>query len=150
MKTPLKSASKNRKVGYVYSPRMKPLTTLYFDSKYHPGIGREKVEPIKLGNSFFQSFCEYENGGLTTQQIAREIIIAFFKKDFSSGRHWELHEPNVDPRPGEENVFNVKMCATYDWQDAFRIASAQGVVKCNPDAKEVSVLNYIYDITSDL
>jgi hypothetical protein len=85
MRTPLKSAKKN-KVGYVYSPQMKPLTTLYFDSKYHPGIGKEKVEPIKLGSSFFQNFCEYENGGLTSEQIAREIIIAFFKKDFPAGR----------------------------------------------------------------
>lgn len=83
--TPLKGGKKP-KVGYVYSPRMKPVTTLYFDSKYHPGIGKETVDPIKLGYSFFQMFCEYENGGLTTEQIAREIIIAFFKKDFPFGR----------------------------------------------------------------
>ena len=84
--TPIKSASKRGTVGYVYSPRMKPLTALYFDSKYHPGIGREKVDPLKLGYTFFQMLCEYENGGLTSAQIAREIIIAFFKKDFPSGR----------------------------------------------------------------
>jgi hypothetical protein len=88
MRTPLKSASKkSSKIGYVYSPRMQPLTALYFDSKYHPGIGKEKVEPIKLGSNFFQNFCEYENGGLTSEQIAREIIIAFFKKDFPAGRY---------------------------------------------------------------
>lgn len=84
--TPTRSVTNNPKVGYVYSPRMKPLTSLYFDSKYHPGIGREKVDPIKLGYSFFQMLCEYENGGLTSAQLAREIIIAFFKKDFPSGR----------------------------------------------------------------
>jgi len=56
----------------------------------------------------------------------------------------------VDRRPGEEHGYNVKMCATYDWEDAFRIASAQGVVRCNPEKKEISVLNYIYDVTSDL
>ena len=72
--------------SYVYSPRMKPLTKLYFDSKYHPGLGVESVDPIKLGYSFFQSFCEYENGGLDAKQIAREIIVAFFKKDFPAGR----------------------------------------------------------------
>jgi hypothetical protein len=65
-------------------------------------------------------------------------------------RHWELHEPTVEQRPGTESRFHVKMCATYDWQDAFRIASAQGVILCDPEAKEVSVLNYIYDVTSDL
>ena len=65
-------------------------------------------------------------------------------------RHWELHEPTVEERPGLGSSYHVKMCATYDWQDAFRIASAQGVVQCNPDAKEVSVLNYMYDVTSDL
>lgn len=85
-RTPLKASAKKSRVGYVYSPRMKPLTTLYFDSKYHPGIGKEKVDPIKLGYSFFQNFCEYENGGLSSEQIAREIIIAFFKKDFPAGR----------------------------------------------------------------
>jgi len=83
--TPLKGAKKVN-VGYVYSPRMKPLTSLYFDSKYHPGLGKEKVDPIKLGNSFFQMLCEYENGGLTSEQVSREIIIAFFKKDFPFGR----------------------------------------------------------------
>ncbi len=84
--TPMRSMTTKSKVGYVYSPRMKPLTALYFDSKYHPGIGREKMDPIKLGYSFFQMLCEYENGGLTSAQLAREIIIAFFKKDFPAGR----------------------------------------------------------------
>lgn len=149
-KSPLLVKPKAARVGYVYSPRIKPLTVLYFDSRYHPGIGREVIDPITLGSSFFQVFCEYENGGLTTAQIAREIIIAFFKKDFPSGRHWELHEPTVEDRPGPGISYHVKMCATYDWQDAFRIASAQGVVQCNPDAKEVSVMNYMYDVTSDL
>jgi hypothetical protein len=87
MKSPLISASSTPRVGYVYSPRIKPLTALYFDSRYHPGIGREKVDPISLGSTFFQMFCEYENGGLTPAQIAREIIIAFFRKDFPSGRY---------------------------------------------------------------
>jgi hypothetical protein len=56
----------------------------------------------------------------------------------------------VEERPGAGTSFYVKMCATYDWQDAFRIASAHGVVQCDPEGKEVSVLNYIYDVTSDL
>lgn len=56
----------------------------------------------------------------------------------------------MEERSGGGNSFNVKMCATYDWEDMFRIASAQGIVKCDPDAKEVSVFNYIYDVTSDL
>lgn len=86
MKTPLRSASKKTGVSYMYSPRMKPLTKIYFDSKYHPGIGVQTVDPVKLGNSFFQLFCEYENRGLSTEQLARELIIAFFKKDFPSGR----------------------------------------------------------------
>lgn len=81
------STSRSGLTSYVYSPRMKPLTKLYFDSKYHPGLGVEAVEPIKLGYSFFQSFCEYESGGLDSKQIAREIIVAFFKKDFPAGRY---------------------------------------------------------------
>lgn len=82
----MKSASKRKmKVGYVYSPRMKPLTTLYFDSKYHH-VPKETVNPLSMGYTFFQNFCEYENGGLTSAEIAREIIIAFFKKDFATGR----------------------------------------------------------------
>jgi hypothetical protein len=87
-RTPVRTPSRNAKAttSYVYSPRMKPLTKLYFDSKYHPGLGLELVEPLKLGYSFFQAFCEYENGGLDSQQIAREIILAFFKKDFPAGR----------------------------------------------------------------
>ena len=69
---------------------------------------------------------------------------------FICDRHWELHEPTVEQRPGEEHSYNVKMCATYDWQDAFRIASAHGVVQCHPEKREVCVLNYIYDVSSDL
>lgn len=65
-------------------------------------------------------------------------------------RHWELHEPTVDRRPDEKHGYNVKMCATYDWEDAFRIASAQGVVRCEPEKEQISVLNYIYDVTSDV
>lgn len=85
-KTPSSSLSTSPRKNYVYSPRMKPLTKLYFDSKYHPGLGVETVEPIKLGFSFFQCFCEYENGGIGSNEIAREIILAFFKKDFPAGR----------------------------------------------------------------
>ena len=77
-------------------------------------------------------------------------ILVSYLTLFLPHRHWELHEPTVEDRPGSENSFQVKMCATYDWEDMFRIASAQGVVKCDPEKKEVSVLNYIYDITSDL
>lgn len=86
-RTPTRTPSRRTKDAFVYSPRMKPLTKLYFQSKYHPGIGKERVDPIKLGYSFFQVFCEYENGGITSEQISREIIIAFFKKDFASGRY---------------------------------------------------------------
>jgi len=85
-RTPFIASLKSPSVKYVYSPRIKPLTSLYFDSKYHPGMGRERIDPISLGSSFFQAFCEYENGGLTPAQIAREIIIAFFRKDFPAGR----------------------------------------------------------------
>lgn len=85
-RTPMKTPSREPNVAYVYSPRMKPLTTLYFDSKYHPGLGRERIDPLKLGYNFFQIFCEYENGVITSEQLARELIIAFFKKDFPSGR----------------------------------------------------------------
>jgi hypothetical protein len=87
-KTPTQrlSTGKSPRKNYVYSPRMKPLTKLYFDSKYHPGLGVETIDPIKLGYSFFQSFCEYENGGVDSRHIARELILAFFKKDFPAGR----------------------------------------------------------------
>lgn len=149
-RTPARTPSRRSKDTYVYSPRMKPLTKLFFDSKYHPGIGKERVDPIKLGYSFFQVFCEYENEGITSEQIAREIIIAFFKKDFASGRYWEMHEPTVTQRNGEDHGFNVKMAATYDAEDARRVASAQGVVRCFPEKKEIHVLNYIYDVATDL
>ena len=83
--------------AYEFSPRMKPLTKLYFDSKFQPGLGPQKIEPISLGYTFFQTFCEYETGGIDSEHIAKEIFIAFFKKDHSQGiRHWKLHEPVVD------------------------------------------------------
>jgi hypothetical protein len=80
----LKSPSRSHEGAYVFSPRMKPRTKLYFSSRYHPGVGLETVEPLKLGYTFFQSFCEYENDLLTPQKLAEEIIQAFFKQDFHS------------------------------------------------------------------
>jgi hypothetical protein len=50
---------------------MKPLTKLTFKSRYHPGLGLEVVEPINLGNHFFQRFCEYENSDIDSEQIAK-------------------------------------------------------------------------------
>jgi hypothetical protein len=126
---------------------MKPLTKLTFKSRYHPGLGLESVDPIKLGYSFFQSFCEYENCGIDSPQIAKDIIVAFFKKDFAAGRHWELHEPSIIEK--SQDVFDVKMSAIYDFNDVYRVASANGVVRCLPSKKEVRVENYIYDITGN-
>eukprot|EP00980_Cylindrotheca_fusiformis_P024088 scaffold11525_cov135-Cylindrotheca_fusiformis.AAC.4 len=85
-RTPAKTPSTKAGEEFVYSPRMKPLTKLTFKSKYHPGLGLEVVEPIKLGNQFFQRFCEYENCEIDSEQIAKDIIVAFFKKDFPAGR----------------------------------------------------------------
>jgi hypothetical protein len=65
-------------------------------------------------------------------------------------RHWEMHEPSVELRPGEEDSYNVKMSATYDWEDGFRVASAHGVVRCVRAQKDIRVLNYVYDVTSNL
>lgn len=61
-----------------------------------------------------------------------------------------MHEPTVVQRNGEEHGFNVKMSATYDAEDEFQVASAQGVVRCYPENKEIRVLNYIYDVTTDV
>lgn len=61
-------------------------------------------------------------------------------------RHWEMHEPSVEERRGELDSFNVKMSATYDWQDGYRVASACGIVRCKTEKKEVRVLNYHYDV----
>ena len=80
----LKSPSRSNEGSYVFSPRMKPRTKLYFASRYHPGIGLETVDPLKLGYTFFQSFCEYENNLLSAEKLAEEIIKAFFKQDFHS------------------------------------------------------------------
>ena len=67
----------------------------------------------------------------------------------TSYRHWELHEPTVTQRNGEEHGFNVKMSATHDVEDSYQVASAQGVVRCYPENREIRVLNYIYDVTTD-
>jgi hypothetical protein len=70
----------------VYSPRMKPKTKLLYSSRYHPGLGMEVIQPIKLGYNFFQSFCEYEAGQMDARTLSQEMIQAFFKQDFPSGR----------------------------------------------------------------
>jgi hypothetical protein len=58
-----------------------------------------------------------------------------------------MQEPVVEEQPGEDNSYNVKMSATYDWQDGYRVASAKGVVRFQVQNREVRVKNYIYDVT---
>jgi hypothetical protein len=70
----------------VYSPRMKPKTKLLFFSRHHPGLGVQDVPPISLGYSFFQSFCAYEVGEIGAKDVAKEVISAFFRKDFPQER----------------------------------------------------------------
>eukprot|EP00531_Pseudo-nitzschia_arenysensis_P019248 CAMPEP_0116154450 /NCGR_PEP_ID=MMETSP0329-20121206/21785_1 /TAXON_ID=697910 /ORGANISM="Pseudo-nitzschia arenysensis, Strain B593" /LENGTH=325 /DNA_ID=CAMNT_0003651427 /DNA_START=164 /DNA_END=1138 /DNA_ORIENTATION=- len=107
---------------YEFSPRMKPLTKLYFVSKYHPGVGPEPIKPISLGYTFFQTFCEFETGGIDSEHIAKEIFIALFKKDHAQGlRHWKIHEPMVDdsnksPQKRNDGIaYPLTMNATYAW-----------------------------------
>jgi hypothetical protein len=144
---------------------MKPITKLYFISKFHPGVGLEPIEPLSLGYTFFQAFCEYESSGdVTQEQLAREIIIAFFKKDFPSGRHWQIQkEPECEKivlrttgnkdnagtaarttASGGGTAYRVSMSATYDWDDTYRVANATGVVKFRTAQKEIRVENYRY------
>jgi hypothetical protein len=167
-----------------YSIRMKPLTKLYFISKFHPGVGLEPIEPIKLGYTFFQSFCDYENGAMDAEQVSKEIIVAFFKQDFPSGRHWQMKEPEIGPAPApkspskrgtrgqgrgentadgngnnavatadnESEAYLVSMSATYDWEDAYRVATARGIVRFKTGSdgnQEIRVENYAYHLTGD-
>ena len=78
--------TRSRGGALVYSPRMKPKTQLLYSSRYHPGLGMEDIQPIKLGYAFFQSFCEYEAGQMDARTLAQEMIHAFFKQDFKSKR----------------------------------------------------------------
>ena len=59
-----------------------------------------------------------------------------------------MHEPDVEDRHDEEDSYNVKMSATYNWADGYRVASAHGVVRCNVQKREVWVKNYIYDVAT--
>lgn len=142
---------------YEFSPRMKPLTKLYFVSKFHPGIGLEPISPISLGYTFFQIFCEYETGVIDSEQIAKEIFIAFFKKDHSQGsRHWKLHEPVVG-RISKNNksrrggtAYQLTMNATYSWGSIYRVAHAKGVVRFRgAQNREIMVENFTYKLTGD-
>jgi hypothetical protein len=145
---------------YEFSPRMKPLTKLYFVSKFHPGIGNEPIEPISLGYTFFQTFCEYETGGIDAEHIAKEIFIAFFKKDHSMGlRHWKLNDPVVGKiikstksRQGRRGgtAYPLTMSATYAWGNIYRVAHAKGVVRFRGSQnREIMVENFTYNLTGD-
>ena len=145
--SPAKTPSPRFGDAYMFSPRMKPLTKLTFKSRYHPGVGLETIQPLKLGFNFFQSFCAYEHGDIDEEQIAREIIIAFFKKDFPAGTHWVLHEPTIAQTA--ENLYNVSMSATFEGKRR-RVASAQGAIHFLTEKREVRVENYLYDVTGDI
>lgn len=142
---------------YEFSPRMKPLTKLYFVSKFHPGVGLEPIEPISLGYTFFQTFCEYETGGIDSQHIAKELFIAFFKKDHSMGiRHWKLHEPVVGKSSTSRQSrrsgtsYPLTMNATYARGNTYRVAHAKGVVRFKGSQnKEIMVENFTYNLTGD-
>ena len=151
------STPRSSKRIFEFSPRMKPLTKLYFASKFHPGVGPEPIEPISLGYTFFQTFCEYETGGIDSEHIAKEIFIAFFKKDLSQGiRHWKLHEPVLDknsesPRSRHDGTaYPLTMNATYSWGNTYRVAHAKGVVRFKGSQnREIMVENFTYNLTGD-
>jgi hypothetical protein len=56
-----------------------------------------------------------------------------------------MHETEVVKK--RENVYDVKMGATYDWNDRHQVASAHGVVKFLTNKREIRVENYIYDMS---
>jgi len=155
--SPFGTTPRPAKRVYEFSPRMKPLTKLYFVSKFHPGAGLEPVEPISLGYTFFQTFCEYETGGIDSEQIAKEIFIAFFKKDHSrSIRHWKLHEPVVGKKiKGSKGrrggtVCPITMHGTYARGNSYRVAHAKGSIRFKgANNKEIWVENFTYDIKGD-
>ncbi len=150
-------ATRFSKKVYEFSPRMKPLTKLYFVSKYHPGVGPEPIEPISLGYTFFQTFCEFETGGIDSEHIAKEIFIALFKKDHLKGiRHWKIHEPVVDDnslspqKRSDETAYPLTMNATYAWGNIYRVARAKGVVRFRGlQNREIMVENFTYNLTGD-
>ena len=140
--------------AYEFSMQMKPLTKLYFDSKYQPGLGPQAIEPKSLGYTFFQTFCEYETGGIDSEHIAKEIFIAFFKKDHSRGiRHWKLYEPVIDTESRSPQskrggtAYPLTMDATYSWGNVYRVAHAKGVVRFK--GSQIIVENFTYNLTGD-
>ena len=58
-----------------------------------------------------------------------------------------MEEPVVEEVPGEDESYNVKMSATYDWEDGYLVAKAQGIVRCNAAKREVRVKDYMYKIS---
>eukprot|EP00980_Cylindrotheca_fusiformis_P024089 scaffold11525_cov135-Cylindrotheca_fusiformis.AAC.5 len=74
----------------------------------------------------------------------RSLSSCLFTGPFEQ-RHWEMHDPEVVKK--RENVFDVTMSATYDWNGRSQLASAKGAVKFLGKTKEVRVENYIYDIS---
>ena len=110
-----------------------------------------------MGYTFFQTFCEYETGGIDSEHIAKEIFIAFFKKDHSQGiRHWKLHEPEVgkDIKSRQSRrggtVYPLTMNATYAWGNIYRVAHAKGLVRFKGSQnKEIRVENFTYKLTGD-
>lgn len=156
--SPFGATPRSAKRVYEFSPRMKPLTKLYFVSKFHPGAGLEPIEPISLGYTFFQTFCEYETGGIDAEQIAKEIFIAFFKKDHNrSIRHWKLDEPILIQKSSSSTkgrrggtIYSVTMNATYAWGNAYRVTHAKGFVRFKgAQNKEIWVENFTYDVAGD-
>jgi len=130
---------------YEFSPRMKPLTKLYFVSKFHPGLGPEPVDPISLGYTFFQTFCEYETGEIDPEEIAKEIFVAFFKKDFPCIRQWKLQEPSISTIDGRnECAYSIKMSATHVKGNTSKVTKARGVVRFKQNQKEIIVENFTY------
>mmetsp|Transcript_24596 Transcript_24596/g.57754 ORF Transcript_24596/g.57754 Transcript_24596/m.57754 type:complete len:344 (-) Transcript_24596:1057-2088(-) len=152
-----RTAPRSAKRVYEFSPRMKPLTKLYFVSKFHPGVGPELIEPISLGYTFFQTFCEYETGGIDFEHIAKEIFLAFFKKDHSQGiRHWKLHEPIVGKARKSSRsrrggtAYPLTMDASYTRGEIYRVAHAKGDVRFKGSQnREIIVENFTYSFTSD-
>jgi len=120
-------------------------TKVRCSSKYNPDQGLKDLCIRSLG---IASVIEnYEQGQESPSSVARSIIEALFKRDFTPGKHWEVEPASVratNDTGGEAIVFDAEKSATWDWKDIYSVASAKACIRFLPAQHEIRVENYSY------
>lgn len=134
------------------APRFAPGSiVVYMSDGYHTGSGDPplNVYDMSRNTALRDVVLEYERGTMNPATLCREIIEAFFDKEFvGNGKHWDRDGSSVSQLASSSNdeyVSYASVCsATWDWKDIYAVASSKATIRVFLQKPEIHILEYKY------